>query len=110
MKALKRKGFSEAGAAKKLVSLKQKKSDRENEPQLAKSPRDSYPYGTELHLEHGTLKKLGVKRLPSVGKKVRLKVHGHVTRTSESNDGEGGNRSMHVQITHMSPMDEGGDD
>ena len=110
MKALKRKGFSEAAAAKKLVSLKRSKKEKEEPANLpAKPSRDSYPYGTELHLEHDTLKKLGVKKLPAVGKKIKLRVHGHVTRTSQSDDGEGGNRSMHLQLTHMSPLDTDGD-
>jgi len=111
VREMKRKGLSERDAT--LVSLKRSKQESEDDgPKLGSTKsHDSYPYGTEMHLEHATLKKLGVSKLPAIGKNLRLHVKAKVTRVSDSADEGGSNRSVHLQVTHMSRMgDDSGDE
>lgn len=60
-----------------------------------------YPYGTELHLDHETLGKLGIKDLPAAGSPMHVQAKGHVSRASEEKQTDGSvRRSMSVQLTH----------
>lgn len=70
----------------------------------AKEPksRDSYPYGTELHLDHETMDKLGMDT-PRVGDKHHVHAHAHVTSVSEDHrDGEKKTRRVTLQLRKMS--------
>lgn len=63
--------------------------------------KPKYPYGLELHLDHPSLEKLGMKELPAVGSKMHLAAKVMVSGAM-MHDGPGGKqKSLHLQITHM---------
>lgn len=87
-----------------LVDLKRSKGDSEEKSvTLASSPsHDKYPYGTELHLDHETMGKLGMKT-PRVGDVHHVLAHGHVTSVSENHhDGGKKERRVTLQLRKMS--------
>lgn len=83
--------------------------------------RDRYPYGLELRLDNETIEKLGLDKLPTVGKRVRIEavaiVSGaHVNETSDKDGKKHNNRSLELQIhklavnSEASSMEEAIDD
>jgi hypothetical protein len=58
---------------------------------------DTYPHGLSVRLDHESLSKLGVNKLPAVGDKLHLHAHAHVTHVSEEH-GEGGKSRRHVEL------------
>ncbi len=88
-----------------LVSMKLSKEDRKkSSPEVASKPYEGpeYPYSTRLDFDDEVLKKLGIAKLPELGKELTLTAKVEVTRTSESEEnGEKKRRSMCLQITRM---------
>jgi len=101
--------MSKLEANVKLVNMKiDPKAEQEKyaakESTLVDAPR--YPYGLCLHLEDDTLKKLGLLRLPEVGKPMMLTALVDVTSVSENEyTTEGGKtekrQSCSLQITDL---------
>lgn len=60
-----------------------------------------YPYGTMLDLNGETLSKIGMKKLPMVGEKVRIVAEGTITRVSEYQEQDGTDRCVGIQLTAM---------
>jgi hypothetical protein len=92
----------------KMRSLKHKKGKTNEIAGLkaASMPNETYPYGTRMHLDHDTLEKLGVSKLPAVGKKMRMQARARVVSASEnSSTNESGKpmkrRSLELQLEHM---------
>ncbi len=87
----------------KLVSMKMSKSETEAKyavPTESEGPR--YPYGLCLHLDDDVMKKLAMKKLPEVGKQVRVIAYADVTSVSEHESLIGGSRqSVELQITDL---------
>lgn len=57
-----------------------------------------YPYGTQIELEGETLKRLGFRDLPAVGKDMKIECKVIVTAARMTPDGQ---KSITLQITHM---------
>ena len=100
----KKKGLSERDAI--LVSMKnapEKKSKKNKGVDICCGPSsDAYPYGLRLDLNNESLKKLGIKSLPAVGKTLRLVAECKVESTSENQDRDGEKRrNTALQITKM---------
>jgi hypothetical protein len=101
----KSKGMDDRSAA--LVSLKNKKSKKSKKSDMnavPAGPVDEYPYGLSLDLNTETMKKLGIKKLPTVGEKYSIKAEAKVRSISEhSSESDGGkpSRSLCLQITKM---------
>lgn len=99
-KAFKAAGLNERDAT--MASLKRTKKASKAPSEPRGSNEDDFPYGTRLELDHETLGKLGVAKLPAVGKKLRIQGHGHITSASEhTRQGEAPRRSATLQLTHM---------
>ena len=76
-------------------------------PALA-TGKQEYPYGLEIHLDHPSLEKLGIKELPAVGSKMHLEAKVHVSGAMMHDGPAGKHKSLHLQITHMS-LEKGGE-
>lgn len=63
--------------------------------------RPAYPYGLEIHLDEQSLKKLGIKDMPTTGTKMELEAKVHVSGAMMHDGPAGKHRSMTLQITHM---------
>jgi len=74
----------------KDMKISRKNADTKTEavgPAATDSPE--YPYGLSVHLNHDSLKKLGLhKNPPQVGDKLHLHAHAHVTSTRQEANGE----------------------
>lgn len=84
-----------------LTDMKRTKQERKARDSEMKASlpgsEDSYPYGLSVHLDHESLGKLGVDKLPNVGDKLHLHAHAHVTEVREENR-EGGKKHRHVTL------------
>jgi hypothetical protein len=90
-----------------MKSMKLSDKDREGTaPKAALVNESDFPYGLMLHLGEPELKKLGLVGLPKAGS--GLEVHGKakVTHVSMHDGGDGKQRSMGIQITHLELGDE----
>jgi len=87
----------------KLVDMKceeQKVEEKSCEPCMVEKPK--YPYGLELRLEEESLKKLGIKELPPIGKYVMITARAEVVATSAYESKQGGeNRCLSLQIQEL---------
>lgn len=61
-----------------------------------------YPYGLKLNLDHESIKKLGMEKMPEMGKYMMLHAKVEVTDIHESE----GHKSLGLQITDMSLKDD----
>ncbi len=102
VRELKSKGMSERDAVMASMKNSPKKAKKGGDVSPS-SPREDYPYGTRLELDHETLTKLGHTSMPQVGDTFHLHAKAKVTSASEhSSEGEDGpRRSVSLQITHM---------
>lgn len=101
-KAFKNAGMNERDAT--MASLKRTKTEKKTRDggSPVKSSEEDFPYGTRLELDHETMGKLGMTKLPAVGKKLHIQGHGHITSASEhTREGETPRRSASLQLTHM---------
>lgn len=91
-----------------MKDMKRTKAEKKGEGTL-KAPsmtQDDYPYGLRVRLEHESLNKLGMSKLPKVGDKLHLHAHAHVVSTEERS-GEDGKKRRHVEV-ELRKMDLGG--
>lgn len=95
--------------ATKLVNMKIDPKEREKKYAESTVAADApmYPWGLQLHLDDETLDKLGITKLPEVGKSYTLTAKCDVTSVSENDSGDGPRRSVSLQITDLS-LDFGG--
>lgn len=64
--------------------------------------QNDYPHGLSVHLDHESLSKLGMHKLPKVGDKLHLHAHAHVTSVREEHrDGGKANRHIELQLRKM---------
>jgi hypothetical protein len=86
--------------------MKRTKADKKAEEEKYSSNKiggDDYPYGLSVHLDHHSLKKLGLHgALPKVGSKIPMTAHAHVKSTREENRDGKMHRSMELELRHMS--------
>jgi hypothetical protein len=92
--------------AGKLVNMKMDpKARQEKYAESVSADRPTYPYGLEVRLDNDALDKLGLDKLPQVGKPMMLYAKVDVTSVSENERNEGGkaitNRSVGLQITDL---------
>jgi len=79
-----------------------KKERKEAAPKVASSLGSEYPWGLEINLNDETLEKLGISKLPQVGKKVRIAATAEVVGVSQNQHGDQKDRSVRLQIVKMS--------
>lgn len=86
----------------KLVSMKlsKKQSKREFEIEPESGPR--FPHGLSLNLNDESLTKLGIDKLPAVGKKLKVVGIGVVTSVSQHEGRNRKNRDITIQLQNLS--------
>lgn len=81
-----------------LVEMKRSKADRKKTAeQTVGGGGEDYPYGLRVNLDHESLAKLGIDKMPSVGDKLHLHAHAHVV-SAEERSTEGGKKHRHVGL------------
>lgn len=86
----------------KLKSMKLSQEDRQEMKTAAISPEaPKYPYGLRIHLDTESLKKLGIEKLPELGKQMTLIAIAEVCETTQSESEYGKNKCMGLQITEL---------
>lgn len=96
-----------------LTDMKRTKAEKESRNTATGKSLggDDYPYGLELSLGPDELSKLGIKTLPAVGSKMKLRGHAHVTSVSEDHsEGSKKRRNVRLQLRklaldHAAPED-----
>jgi len=87
-----------------MVSMKIDPKEREKRYAEMSQPSDgpAYPYGLCLRLDDEAMKKLGMEKLPTVGKQVLVYALADVVEVRESESVVGGSsQSMELQITDL---------
>jgi hypothetical protein len=89
--------------ATKLVNMKIDPKEREKKYAESTVAADGpvYPWGLGLTLDDESLDKLGITKLPTVGKSYTLVAKCDVTSVSESESDMGSRRSVSLQITDL---------
>lgn len=102
IRSLKKTGLSERAAV--LTSMK-RASSKPSKTLTSPSSGEDYPYGLRLDLDHETLTKLGIKKLPKAGDQLHLHAVGTAERVSEDSSTSDKNgaprRSVSLQIKKM---------
>jgi hypothetical protein len=85
-----------------LVEMKRSKAAKKKDAEGPSIGGDDYPYGLRVNLDHESLQKLGIDKLPSVGDKMHLHAHAHVV-SAEERSSEGGkkHRSVSLELRKM---------
>jgi hypothetical protein len=61
-----------------------------------------YPMGLKVHLDHESMKKMGMKEMPGVGAEVGFHGKAHVTAArAEKREGDDETRHVELQISHL---------
>lgn len=73
---------------------------------LGEQTTSHYPHGLSLHLDHDSLRHLGIEdhhEMPAAGRKFHIEAMGHIENVEHSVDAEGKTtaRHMRLQVTHM---------
>lgn len=85
-----------------LVDLKRSKAEKKRDEMPGKIGGDDYPYGLRVNLDHESLQKLGIDKLPAVGEKLHLHAHAHVVSAEErSTEGGKKHRSVGLELRKM---------
>ena len=90
-----------------MADMKRTKADKKAEKaQYDKAPGsiggEDYGYNTRMTLDHDMLEKMGVKKLPTVGSKMKVHALAHVVSTSEDHSTDGKKRRrVELQMHHM---------
>ena len=69
--------------------------------EMGLSSRDKYPYGLSLTLDADSLKKLGIKDLPTVGDEFEIEAMVRVTSVSKNASETNDSTRVELQITKM---------
>jgi hypothetical protein len=85
----------------KLVDMKNTKAEAKAEISPTYTAPE-YPWGLQVNLNTQSLDKLGLEKLPAVGKTFVLTALVTVTSVSERENKKEANRSMELQITDLS--------
>lgn len=82
------------------------KVSREKEEEIqSESPEQEYPFGLRLWMNDDTLKKLGIKDLPEVGKEFGVEARAKVAEVSEVASESNEEKRMELQITDLNLVD-----
>lgn len=84
-----------------LKSMKLSKSDAKEMNSPSKLDESKYPWGMRIELNNESMKKLGMKKLPEVGKKCVIYALAVVERVSENSTQDGTRQDMSLQITDL---------
>ena len=87
-----------------MVDMKRSKVEKKANDQmhLGKPGGDDYHHGLTVHLDHESLGKLGIDKLPNVGDVMHMKAHAHVKEVSEEHrDGGKKNRRVVLELRKM---------
>lgn len=83
-----------------LINMKMEKM--EQGPAVPMCGHQEYPYGLRINLDHESLEKLGLSKLPEVGSELMIMAKVQVVGTNESESIEGGEyNNLSLQITDM---------
>jgi hypothetical protein len=66
-----------------------------------------YPWGLSLTLDEASIKKLGLKKLPSVGKRMTITCEVEVKGVRQNETQDGDDRSLELQVCAMEMEDDG---
>jgi hypothetical protein len=100
----------------KMVDMKRTDAEikAKNSPmKVTSGSRESYPYGLSLTLDADSLKKLGIKDLPTVGDEFEITAMARVTSVSKNASETNDSTRVELQITQMcveSEADEAADE
>lgn len=87
-----------------MKDMKCTKADKKAEDEKYNSHKmgqGDYPYGLSISLDHHSLKKLGIHKMPKAGTKLKLHSHAHVKSTREETRDGKMHRSMELELRHM---------
>ena len=105
VRTLKNKGYSEHRAVMVSMAYSKKamKEQQKNNTIPSSPPAQKYPYGLNIELDHDSLGRLGIDKLPKVGAKIKLHGKALIKSASESSDmgSKAPRRSVSLQLTHM---------
>jgi hypothetical protein len=82
-----------------MKNMQEEAKQMSADPVMKEGPR--YPYGLQIHLDEGSLKKLGIKELPKVGDVMTIKAKVSVCDVNKHESIYGSNRNLGLQITDM---------
>lgn len=85
----------------KSMMMSKSEAKKQSEPAMAED-KPQYPYGLKLNLDDETLKRLGMDKMPEMGKGFLLCAKVTVMDMHESKSDGGNYRSLGLQITDMS--------
>lgn len=87
---------------KDMKLTKAEKKNRNKPLEAAKaSDGPEYPYGLSVELDHESMGKLGMSKLPKIGSKIKFHAHAHVKSASQDDSTSGSRKRVGLQITHM---------
>lgn len=95
-----------------MKSMKLEDKEIDNCEPCMVSDKQEYPYGLKLQLEHESVEKLGLSKIPEVGSYVIIMARAYVCNTHEMEHGDKIKKSFGLQITDMdlkpakAPIDE----
>ena len=87
-----------------MVNMKISRDKEEDQAQVEEREPE-YPFGLRLWLDDKSLKKLGLKDLPEVGKEFGVEARAKVAEVSESASESSEERRMELQITDLNLVD-----
>jgi hypothetical protein len=84
-----------------MKNMKRDINDKNIQEAAGLAQPNEYPVGLQIHLDHSSLEKLGVKDLPKMGETLNLSAHAKVHAVGHNESMHGKNRHVSLQITHM---------
>jgi hypothetical protein len=83
------------------ITAAEQEARKEKYSTMPAMPGDEYPYDLKLRLGDESLDKLGIDKLPAVGKKMRIEAECVVVSTNQSAGKDHSNRSIELQIQKL---------